>query len=86
MKRAGELHSLKISEGSWQEISIDIIGLLLKSNEKDAIIVIVDWFMKMVQFKVTTTNVSSEEIAKIYSNEIWKLYRVPRTILSDRGS
>jgi len=42
MKRAGELHSLKISEGSWQEISIDIIGLLLKSNEKDAIIVIVD--------------------------------------------
>jgi len=31
------------------------------------------------------TNISSEEIAKIYQNEIWKLHGVPRTILSDRG-
>jgi len=37
----------------------------------------------MIQLK-TTTNVSSEEIAIIYSNEIWKLYGVPRKILSDR--
>ena len=27
----------------------------------------------------------SEEIAKIYQNEIWKLHGVPRTILSDKG-
>ena len=31
------------------------------------------------------TNVLSEEIAKIYCNEIWKLYGISRTILSDRG-
>jgi len=42
MKKAGELHPLKIPEGLWKEISIDIIGPLPKSNEKDAIIVIVD--------------------------------------------
>jgi len=30
-------------------------------------------------------NVSSEEIAKIYYNKIWKLYRIPRIILSNRG-
>ena len=30
-------------------------------------------------------NISSEEIAKIYCDEIWKLHRIPRTILSDRG-
>ena len=30
-------------------------------------------------------NISSEEIAKIYYNKIWKLYRIPRIILSDRG-
>jgi len=28
---------------------------------------------------------SSEEIAKIYRNEIWKLHGIPKTILSDRG-
>ena len=29
---------------------------------------------------------SLEEIAKIYQDEIWKLHRIPRAILSDRGS
>ena len=85
MKKAGELHSLTIPKGLQKEISIDIIGPLPKSNEKNAIIVIVDRFTKMIQLKVTTTNVSSEKIAKIYQDEIWKLHGVPKTILSDRG-
>jgi len=85
MKKAGELHPLKIPEGLWKEISIDIIGPLLKSNRKDAILVIVDRFTKIIHLKATTTNISSEKIAKIYWNEIWKLHGVPRAILSDRG-
>ena len=39
----------------------------------------------MIHLKATTTNVSSEEIAKIYWDKIWKLHGVPRTILSNRG-
>jgi len=39
----------------------------------------------MIHLKAITTNVSSEEIAKIYWDKIWKLHGVPRTILSDRG-
>ena len=77
MKKAGELHLLEILKELWQEISINIIELLLRSNKKDAIVVIVDWFTKMIQLKATTTNISLEEIAKIYRNEIWKLYGVP---------
>ena len=38
----------------------------------------------MIQLKVTTTSISSEEIAKIYRDDIWKLHGVPRKILSDR--
>ena len=41
MKKAGELHLLEMPEGLWQEISINIIGPLLKSN-KNAIVIIVD--------------------------------------------
>ena len=41
-EKAGELHSLEISEGLWQEISIDIIGPLPRSNGKNAIVVIID--------------------------------------------
>ena len=31
------------------------------------------------------TNISSEEITKIYKNNIWKLHGIPKKILSDRG-
>jgi len=51
----------------------------------NAIVVIVNQFIKMIQLKATTTNISSEEIAKIYKNKIWKLHGIPRKILSDRG-
>ena len=30
-------------------------------------------------------NISLEEIAKIYRDNIWKLYGIPKKILSDRG-
>jgi len=41
--------------------------------------------MKIIRLKATMTNISSEGIAKIYRDKIWKLYGVPRMILSDRG-
>jgi len=84
-RKAGELYLLEIPEEPWQEISIDIIGPLPKSNGMDAIVVIIDQFTKMIRLKVTTMNVSSEGITKIYRDEIWKLNGIPRKILSNRG-
>ena len=84
MKKAEELHPLEIPEGLWQEISIDTIGLLPRLSRKDAIVVVVDWFTKMIQLRVTTMNVSPEEITKIYWNGIWKLHRIPWKVFSNR--
>ena len=84
-KKAGELHPLKIPQRLWQEISIDIIGPLPRLNRIDAIVVIIDQFMKMIRLKVTTTSISSEGIVKIYKDNIWKLHGVPGKILSDWG-
>jgi len=61
---------LEIPEGPWQGISIDIIGPLPRSNGMNAIVVIVNWFTKMIRLKAITTNVSLEGIAKIYRDEI----------------
>jgi len=47
-RKLEELHLLEISQGPWQEISINIIGPLPKSNRMDAIMVIVDQFTKMI--------------------------------------
>ena len=62
-----------------------MIGLLPKSNEMDTILVIVDRFTKMIRLKATTTNLSSEGVAKIYRDEIWKIHGIPKMIISDRG-
>ena len=74
----------KAFHNTWQEISINIIEPLPSSNGIDTILVIVDRFMKMIRLKATMTNISSEGIAKIYRDEIWKLHGVPRTILSNQ--
>ena len=81
MKKAGKLHSLETPEGSQQEISINIIGPLLKPNDKDAIVVIIDQFTRL---KSTTIIVTSEDITKIYQNKIWKIHGVPQKVLSNR--
>ena len=39
----------------------------------------------MICLKATLTNISLEGIAKIYRDNIWKLYGIPRKILSDKG-
>ena len=59
---------------------------MLKSNNKDIIVVIVNQFTKMIRFKVTTTIVLSEEIVKIYRDKIWKIHEISKKIFSDRGS
>jgi len=84
-RKAGELHTLEILKGSWQEISIYIIRPLPKLNGMDIIVVIVDQFTKMIRLKTTTINILSEGIAKIYKDKIWKLHGIPRKILSNRG-
>ena len=83
-KKLEELYPLKILQEPWQEISINIIESLPRSNRMDAIVVIMDRFTKMIRLKAMTTNISSEDIAKIYRDEIQKLHRIPRKILSDR--
>ena len=85
MKKVGELHLLGIPEGPQQKINIDIIGPLPKSKDKNTIVVIVDQFTKMIRLKVITTAVLSKEITKIYRDEIQKIHRVSKQILSNRG-
>ena len=62
-----------------------MIGPLPRSNEIDTILVIVDCFTKIIRLKATMTSLSSEGVAKIYRDKIWKIYGIPKTILSDRG-
>jgi len=70
MKKAVPLHSLPIPKTPWEEISIDVIGPLPRSEDKDAILVVMDQFSKMIRLMATTTSISLSEVAKIYQNNI----------------
>ncbi len=48
MKKTRELYPLEMPKEPWQKISINIIRLLPRSNRKNAIVVIVDQFTKMI--------------------------------------
>jgi transposase InsO family protein len=62
-----------------------MISPLPKSEDQDAIIVIVDRFSKMIHLIPATTSLSSLRLAEIYKKEIWRIHGILRRIISDRG-
>jgi len=76
MKKAVSLHLLPTPKTPWEEISIDVIGPLPKSEDKDAILVVVDQFSKMIRLMATTTSIFSNEVARIYWDNIWKIHSI----------
>jgi len=66
-------------------ISVDFITKLPLAQEYDAILVVVDWLTKMVHFIPTTEKTMAEGLAKLFRDNIWKLYGLPKSIISDRG-
>jgi len=79
------LYPLPTPKTPWEEINIDIIGPLPRSEDKDVILVVVDQFSKMIRLMATTTSISSSEVARIYQDDIWKIHSIPKKIISDRG-
>jgi len=70
MKKAVPLYPLLTPKTLWEEINIDVIGPLPKSEDKDAILVVVDQFSKMIRLMAITTSISSSKVARIYWDDI----------------
>jgi hypothetical protein len=79
------LSPLLIPEQPWQEISIDMIEPLPKSDEYNSILVIVDRFSKMIHLILTMTSLFSTGLAEICKKEVRHIHGIPRRIISDRG-
>ena len=70
----------------WEEITADLIVELPRSNEYDAILVIVDRFTKHAYFVPTTGKLSAEGCARLFRDHVWKNHGWPKKIITDRGS
>jgi transposase InsO family protein len=62
-----------------------MIGPLPLLEGKDAILVVVDRFSKIIWLIAMDTTLTSKQLAEIYWDHIWKHHRVPWTIISNRG-
>jgi hypothetical protein len=84
---AGLLHPLKIPEWKWEEIGMDFItGLPRTQKGYDAIWVIVDRLTKVAHFIPVKTTYKVSQSAELYIARIVSLHGVPKKIVLDRGS
>jgi hypothetical protein len=84
---AGLLQPLKIPKWKWEEISMDFIVILPKTQSGyDSIWVIVDHLSKVVHFILVKTTCKCSKLAELYIARIVYLHRVPKKIVSDRGT
>jgi len=74
-----------IPEKLWSHISADFITKLLLAQGYNAILVVYNYFSKMVHFIATTEKTSAKGLAKLFRDHIWKLHGLLESIVLDRG-
>jgi transposase InsO family protein len=81
------LQPLKIPKWKWEQIRIDLIdGLARTQAGYDSICVIVDRLLKVSHFIPLKTTYSGAKLVELYMSRIMCLHGVPKKIVSDRGS
>jgi len=82
---AGKLMPNLIPEKPWTHISADFITKLPIAQGYDSILVVVDRLTKMVHFIPTIEKTSAEGLARLFRDNVQKLYGLPKSIVSDKG-
>jgi hypothetical protein len=86
-RRIGLLQPLKILEWKWEEIGMDfIVGLSRTQAGSNSIWVIVDRLTKVDHFIPVKTTYSGTKLVELYMSRIVCIHRVPKKIVSDQSS
>ncbi|WVZ80938.1 hypothetical protein U9M48_028371 [Paspalum notatum var. saurae] len=87
LKPAGMLQPLAVPSWKWEDIHMDfIVGLPRTQKGYDSIWVIIDRLTKSAHFIPVKTIYHAKTYAELYIARIVSLHGVPRSITSDRGS
>ena len=84
-KPVGKLVPTQIPKDIWEIISVDLITGLPESQGYNAIMVVVDRLSKLIHVLPTTDTVTSEGIARLFRDFVWKHHGLPQQVISDRG-
>jgi hypothetical protein len=81
------LQPLQVPEWKWEEIAMDfIVGLLRTQSGYDSIWVIVDQLIKVAHFIPIKTTYYEPQLAELYMSRIVCLHGVSKKIVSDRAT
>ena len=80
----GKLKLSKVLEKPWTHLMVNFIMKLLVVAEKDAILVVCNRLSKITHFMATTEGTLAEGLARLFRDNIWKLYGLPESIMSDK--
>ena len=67
-------------------LTVDLITKLPVVVGKDTILVVYDRLFKITHFVATTEETLAEGLARLFRDNIWKLHRLPESVISDRRS
>jgi len=82
---AGKLKLSEVLKKPWAHLTVDFITKLLVVAGKDVILVVCDQLSKMTHFVAMTEGTSAKGLARLFRDNIWKLHRLPESVVSDRG-
>ena len=77
---AGKLMVNKVPEKTQMYLIVDFITKLPLVAEKDAILVVCNRLSKITHFVATT-----EGLARLFRDNMWKLHRLPESVISNKG-
>ena len=86
-RKLGLYTPLPVSSHPWEIISMDIVGRLPMSKKwHDYLYVVVDRFRKMCILMPCNKQITAEETAHLFFQNIWVHFGLPLSIISDRDS
>ena len=74
----------EVSEKPWTHLTVDFIMKLPVVARKDAILVVCDRLSKIMHFIAITERISAEILARLFKDNVWKLYMLLESIMLDR--
>jgi transposase InsO family protein len=88
--RQGLAKPLPIAQRPWSIISMDFMNLPTSQddagNKFDALYVVCCTMAKMVHLIPTTKNVTAQQVARLYYDNVYRLHGLPKSIISDRDA
>ena len=81
---AGKLKLSEVPEKLWTYLMVDFITKLPLVARKDVILVVCNWLSKITHFVATMERMLVEGLVRLFRDNVWKLYGLLESIVSNR--